>query len=362
MIESIKCPVCHISPLPGTTLCPDCGKDLSMLIYIQNEVDLQYNQALDLVNVGKNEEAIVLLAYLVQKQPDNARVVNLLGKVYANLGQYETARCVWLQALKFCPEEVSFRENLTVLETTIKKQADFQRKQQEALFAQQEANDAKLESERTARLSDTRRKLRWMNAGKLVGAFLAGVILLFIWQKVLNTPTAPVVYTNPTETVSTQGTEVSAVILTDTPIPTYTPYPTYTPLPTLQPTATTVPPTATPDLHSTVMASLASESNYSSLGLKVEQLDSNTVRVVGEIHNVWERYSLERFLYTIPGIRTVDMSGVTFGRFYIVQANDTFSEISMKVYGNWIYWKKIAEYNGMSFPYTLREGMELKIP
>jgi HD-GYP domain-containing protein (c-di-GMP phosphodiesterase class II) len=346
--ENITCPVCHIILIPGATQCPDCGKDLSALFLLQHESEVLFNKSLVLVSEEKEKEAADTLAYLLQIDPKNINAVNLLGKLYANLGAYGEATRLWKHYLEQMPEEKSFGINLAVVQEAIEKDATYKER---------------ADREKT-------KKATIIQLGQLVGMIFIGAILLIGIQHQFGI-LSPGNTSVSTAVVAAMNT--AALTVTNTAIPTtqpitkqppVTPQPIKTIVPTTMPPTTTptLLPTATPDLVQPALSLLAKQEKFSEFNLTINQKGSDTISVIGKIDNFWKRYEIELLLLQLPGVNIVDLRNLTFERYYTVKANDTPSEIALKVYGDWKLWKKILEYNQIHEPYIIYEGLVLKIP
>jgi hypothetical protein len=122
--------------------------------------------------------------------------------------------------------------------------------------------------------------------------------------------------------------------------------------------APTTPPIA--DLRPAVREALAGDPTLAPLNLNVEQ-EGTTILVSGGVPSVRARYAVERVARSAPGVRAVDLGGVTFLP-YIVKPGQGIAAVANDVYGPGVDFKGIAEANGIEAPYPIHGGQELVIP
>jgi hypothetical protein len=348
--KQFSCPVCKV-PIPaGSTHCPDCGEDLSDLIFYEYEADIKYNQALDSLNNDNLDRAIFLLLTVIELDPAHVEAINTLGKLYVNRGQLDPARKVWEKGSSTLPEEESFKE-----------------------FLQQLSEREKLVQEEKAKKPEEKKSFTWL---WVVGGLFIGALLFFITQIIFNYSNTPKIEAFATETQNAFMIIFQEKLLSDirpviveriitatpapqTPIPTITPFPpTNTLIPTNEPTQTPLP---TIDLLTIVKASIEADERLSRFPLLFTQ-QGTTILVIGEVPDLLSRYLVESTIRGIPGVDFVDLKDLTLGSTYIVKRGDTPSHVASILFGDWTMWKKIMEYNKIPPPYYLHVGQELLIP
>ena len=95
------CPVCE-SPVPlGAVRCPNinCKEDLSSLVLLDTSAEEMYRKGLFLLKENKIQLALELLNTAAGLEPDRLDVWVVLGKIYAQSGEFTTAARCWNKAL-----------------------------------------------------------------------------------------------------------------------------------------------------------------------------------------------------------------------------------------------------------------------
>lgn len=86
----MNCPVCEYSNYNGGK-CPSCGTDATNLVRLSELPNVYYNKAIELIKKDKLKEAQEALVTAVGVASDDVDSIILLGKVSAEIGEYEKA-------------------------------------------------------------------------------------------------------------------------------------------------------------------------------------------------------------------------------------------------------------------------------
>ena len=84
----MKCPVCEYGNY-SSGKCPSCGTDATNLVRLSELPDIYYNKSIELIKKDKLKDAQEALMAVVGSPPNDADSLILLGKVCAELGDYE---------------------------------------------------------------------------------------------------------------------------------------------------------------------------------------------------------------------------------------------------------------------------------
>src|SRR5687768_13603824 len=99
----LLCPNCKIGLPAGSTTCPDCDEDLAPLMRLQWAPYVAYNDGLRLAQAGDLDAALRKIQEAVKVLPDEPDIPIVLGKLYAQKGNWIEARQWWGTALEKCP-------------------------------------------------------------------------------------------------------------------------------------------------------------------------------------------------------------------------------------------------------------------
>jgi nucleoid-associated protein YgaU len=363
------CPVCNV-PLPAqSSICPDCGEDLSPIVYLQQEAALLYNRGLSYAQSGETAQAISLLERSLQVDSSRVQTLTLLAKLYVKQGERLNAAAVWERALEFEPDNQDIRDGLAYLD---------QLALQEATRVEAEATDNRKRQE------EVRRRVRRRSWIGMSLAFFAGVIaFLGVWWlrgEVVKAPAVPLTATLQAEAVAqTKASPTASVTGYASPSPSPTTLPSATTLsaatnlPT--PKDTAVPPiaaiavpspsataiaTPTPDLVTPVRQVLAGIGPAAG-SLEVRQM-GGLVLLGGTVPSLFERYRIEHAIRSVPGVSVVDLADVAVVARYRVRSGDTLYGIAKTIYGDGTRWTLLAQANDIHSPYLIFAGEELVVP
>lgn len=90
----MKCPVCDYKDYISGS-CPSCGTDSSTLIRLSELPHIYYNKAVELIEKDRLEESKEALIAANELAPNDVEALILLGRVCAELGNYEKALLYW---------------------------------------------------------------------------------------------------------------------------------------------------------------------------------------------------------------------------------------------------------------------------
>jgi hypothetical protein len=108
---AVACPACGQACKGGVAVCPQCGSDLSLLFESGASPDRWYAEALELARRPDGAaEAIRKLEAALSLDPGHVEALIVLGKLRAQLGEYENAIAQWERALQLAPAEGSARD------------------------------------------------------------------------------------------------------------------------------------------------------------------------------------------------------------------------------------------------------------
>ena len=113
-VSAVVCPVCHIPLDDRSAKCPDCGEDLTALVYLARRADILYNEVLGAAQAGQVDDAVRILEESLRIQRGAAALV-LLGKLYARKGLRAQARSAWAEALQIHPGDAAAESGLAYL-------------------------------------------------------------------------------------------------------------------------------------------------------------------------------------------------------------------------------------------------------
>jgi tetratricopeptide (TPR) repeat protein len=328
-----------------------------------SQADIYYNEGLELAKQGSKEDSILRLHQALRIAPHHVESHVVLGKLYAQKGDYEKSRALWESALELSPGLTSAQAGLDSLEKLEKTQAETKKSE---------------EQKHTEELTRQKTVQRWRTISRTIGAFVGGLILMFVFQRTWMIQDSTNIYTSTIEALQATITAgipvVVAQLSTPTPlletpeimvtssslIPSPIPSPTATQLPTTIPEPS---PTATPfpDLRTAVERALRAEPKFANLPINVVQ-EGMIIRLIGEVPNIQTRYLVEATIRSVPMVEMIDLRDLTLGKTYVVQQGDTLSHIALKIYGNASLWPILAEANNLTRPYLIRTGQVLLIP
>lgn len=99
----IVCPKCGEINADDSVNCFNCGADLTPLIRLRERYKLYYNKGLELAKNGKFHEAIQSLIMSASLNPRQEQSYIVLGKLFAQRGDYESAKHYWIRAQEIAP-------------------------------------------------------------------------------------------------------------------------------------------------------------------------------------------------------------------------------------------------------------------
>lgn len=338
------CPACQTALPSGATVCPDCREDVSALMRLQLAPYVAYNTGLQLAASGDLDGAIAQMRLAVAALPDEPEVYDVLGKLYAQKGDWAQARAWWRKALARWPGDEVARKGLAALDA-----------RETAVASGTQAGQDRL------------RRQRWITG--LLGAALGGLLVALVAFAVIPallpptrtatqvaalTPTAaPPSATAPAATATTPPTAAATA-----PAPSPTAPPSPTPLPA------TPPPTPTPvdlagPVAAAIAAAIADNAHRDTIEVTVRQA-GNAVRLEGLVAYVGDKYMLESVAKGVPGVELVDVSGIQVR--YAVRPGDSLSGIAFEMYGQYELYPYIASANALADPDIIHPGQVLTIP
>lgn len=115
------------------------------------------------------------------------------------------------------------------------------------------------------------------------------------------------------------------------------------------------------DLRQAVRDKLSSIAGLGVLEVAVLQ-EGDTVILTGRVPSLLARYAVESKTRAVPGVKAIDMSGLSVAGTYVVEPGDSLSSIAAAVYGDAGAWPVLAQANRLEPPYSLRVGQTLEVP
>jgi nucleoid-associated protein YgaU len=349
----LLCPVCQTPQLPSSSVCPGCGEDLAALLHLQARQKLLYNAALRLAKQGQTEMAIASLVQANEIALADPTIMVVLGKLYAQQGRYDNARSSWIKALELRPGIAEAEAGLRRLDAMA----------QEATTAK-----ASREKEQAAALKRNRQVNQRRSLMTLVGAFVAGAIVLFLFQlvwpqssaaqstsrSVALVPSSPTVTPSATPTATPTATVVPSATSAPTAVPSATSAPTVAP-PTLVPTPTV------PDYAQAVQLAIKARPELAKYTIDVKQ-DGLVVRLSGLVPTLLIRYQVEYTARGVQGVTLLDLGELRLMGTYTVQLGDSPWSIADKVYGDGRLYPALLRANNLDITAPFYPGLELVLP
>lgn len=158
----IECPVCTSKQSSNELTCQRCQADLSLLVHLNNQGVVYYNEGLRLARLGQEEVALEHLQAALLLNPDYAESYLVMGKLYAQRGAYEEAIIAWHRVLRQAPPDSPLRAKA---ERGIAKAEELQQRQQREMAA-------------------ARRRRKVLIAGAGLALFILGIGLTLLSSKV----------------------------------------------------------------------------------------------------------------------------------------------------------------------------------
>ncbi|MCX6019952.1 MAG: BON domain-containing protein [Chloroflexi bacterium] len=324
----ITCPACKVRLPADSTVCPECGQNLAVLVRDARRVDVLYNEGLAASRKGDDAAGIRRLEDARTLAPQRTDILDLLARLYLRHGRRDDALAAWSHLLKIDPSN-----------------------------AAAQAAVKKLTADSELVQSRTRRRTGLILGGGAAAGVAIGAALMLLTNRPLPAaaPTAaaalPSAAPPPTATTVPPPT-ATAVPPTPTAVP-----PTATPAPTMTP-----PPTATnmPDYAARVKDALAKESRLANMGLQVKQV-GEVVSLSGEVPDLALIDLANKTAQNAPGVKVVD-NRITIVKAYVVQPGDTLQKIARRLYDDAKLATEIARINNITDPEKLQIGRTLKLP
>ena len=113
----MQCPYCRTENREDRDTCYHCKKDLSMLRLISHKARTHFNNALELADRSRDEEAVAELHNALDLDHAHAPSHVVLGTLHARLGQMDRAEECWREALAIDPQIEKAHEYLGKLQT-----------------------------------------------------------------------------------------------------------------------------------------------------------------------------------------------------------------------------------------------------
>lgn len=95
----MNCPVCGYKDY-SVGKCSSCGTDATSLLRLSELPDIYYNKAVEFIMHDNLKDALESLATAVNLNPGDVDALILLGKVYAELGDFERSVHHWNKAIE----------------------------------------------------------------------------------------------------------------------------------------------------------------------------------------------------------------------------------------------------------------------
>lgn len=332
----ITCPVCKVRIPIDSTVCPDCGQNLAVLVREVRRVDILFNEGLAAIRAGDEATAVRRLEDALSLAPQRIDVLDTLARLYLRRGLRTDALAAWKRILELAPDNAAAGNAVRDLQAALDRAR----------------NDALTQTRNAARRR--RRTIIGVAAASLAGGMLAAAGAFVV----LRPPPAP---------------PPPAALPTTTPAPTATPPPTHTPLPTSTTPASTATPQPSPTTALPTSTSLPTTTplpNYAALvrdalapfaiqDLDVSQ-DGRFVVVRGAVAVLADKDNAESAARTalIGGDGRLS-SELSIAATYEVKPGDTLYKIAARVNRN---ARAIAAENKIALDAVLRAGTLLLIP
>lgn len=334
---ALTCPGCDSALPGGASTCPECGEDLAPLLRLEMEPYLLYNQGLSLVQSGDLDGAVLKLRSAMAAMPAEPGPYVVLGKIYAQMGDWAQARRWWEAALRRWPGDPAAQQGLQALE------------------AHRTAAEVAARKE-----SVHQRRRRWLSsAAYFATGGLLVAFLIVARDSFRGSPQSPPATPAALAAASTQTITATFAPSPVLGLPTVTSVPTQTqppPTPTATPTAS---PSPAPGLASQVESAIRSHPLLAGPEIRVEQ-QGNAVLLQGEVPSIVLKSLLEAVAEGVPKVDLVDTSGLRV--VHKVKPGDTLSHISLQMYGQTTLWPLIANANELANPHRIYPGQRLIIP
>jgi len=114
------------------------------------------------------------------------------------------------------------------------------------------------------------------------------------------------------------------------------------------------------DIEMAVSKALLSHEVTRKLFLTVAR-NGSTIEITGKVPSLEIWYLVEAIVKSVPGMKSMNLTGLVISQTYIVQDGDSLWSIAEKFYGDPNKWGNIAMENELPMPYLLNVGQELEI-
>lgn len=121
-----KCPVCGKSDVDNK--CPQCRTDLTNWGRLIELPSAYYNRAVHMIKEGKLWEAKVALFTAIGLSPEDVEALILLGKVCAEMGNYEEAITYWEKAKKLDENKAEYLDSYITKARSLTRKEDWEEK------------------------------------------------------------------------------------------------------------------------------------------------------------------------------------------------------------------------------------------